>query len=100
MNYGLESGITRFRHRRDRLVKVVIAYKDWLEKYAEVEPPQLLRLFDLTESLKKDRLMLAFVAEFSRALDKAAQKKVIKKNTAARLKSRLNKLVKNASSKK
>ncbi len=66
MNYGLESGITRFRHRRDRLVKVVIAYKDWLEKYAEVEPPQLLRLFDLTESLKKDRLMLAFVAEFSR----------------------------------
>ena len=66
MNYGLESGITRFRHRRDRLVKVVIAYRDWLEKYAEVEPPQLLRLFDLTESLKKDRLMLAFVAEFSR----------------------------------
>ena len=66
MNYGLESGITRFRHRRDRLVKVVIAYKDWLEKYAEVEPPQLLRLFDLTENLKKDRLMLAFVAEFSR----------------------------------
>ncbi len=66
MNYGLESGITRFRHRRDRLVKVVIAYRDWLEKYAEAEPPQLLRLFDLTENLKKDRLMLAFVAEFSR----------------------------------
>jgi len=66
MNYGLESGITRFRHRRDRLVKVVTAYKDWLEKYVEVEPSQLLRLFDLTENLKKDRLMLAFVAEFSR----------------------------------
>lgn len=66
MNYGLESGITRFRHRRDRLVKVVVAYKDWLERYAEVEPAQLLRLFDLTENLKKDRLMLAFVAEFSR----------------------------------
>jgi hypothetical protein len=66
MNYGLESGITRFRHRRDRLVKVVTAYKDWLEKYAEVEPTQLLRLFDLSENLKKDRLMLAFVAEFSR----------------------------------
>ncbi|MDP2433835.1 MAG: dynamin family protein [Pseudomonadota bacterium] len=66
MNYGLESGITRFRHRRDRLVKVVTAYKDWLEKYADVEPAQLMRLFDLTETLKKDRLMLAFVAEFSR----------------------------------
>jgi small subunit ribosomal protein S20 len=35
-----------------------------------------------------------------KSLDKAAQKKVIKKNTAARLKSRLNKLVKNTSSKK
>lgn len=66
MNYGLESGITRFRHRRDRLVKVVVAYKDWLEKHADVEPAQLMRLFDLTENLKKDRLMLAFVAEFSR----------------------------------
>ncbi len=66
MNYGLESGITRFRHRRDRLVKVVSAYKDWLEKYADAEPTMLLRLFDLTENLKKDRLMLAFVAEFSR----------------------------------
>jgi len=30
-----------------------------------------------------------------KSLDKAAQKKVIKKNTAARKKSRLNKLVKN-----
>ncbi len=66
MNYGLESGITRFRHRRDRLVKVVTTYKDWLEKYSDAEPVQLLRLFDLTENLKKDRLMLAFVAEFSR----------------------------------
>jgi len=66
MNYGLESGISRFRNRRDRLVKVVTAYKEWLERYTEVEPEQLLRLYDLTENLKKDRLMLAFVAEFSR----------------------------------
>jgi small subunit ribosomal protein S20 len=35
-----------------------------------------------------------------KALDKAAQKKVIKKNTAARKKSRLNKLVKNLAAKK
>ncbi len=66
MNYGLESGITRFRNRRDRLVKVVTAYKDWLERYTEAESEEILRLFDLTESLKKDRLLLAFVAEFSR----------------------------------
>lgn len=35
-----------------------------------------------------------------KSLDKAAQKKVIKKNTAARKKSRLNKLVKNLAIKK
>jgi len=35
-----------------------------------------------------------------KALDKAAQKKVIKRNTAARKKSRLNTLVKNAAKKK
>jgi small subunit ribosomal protein S20 len=34
-----------------------------------------------------------------KALDKAAQKKIIKKNTAARKKSRLNALVKNAAKK-
>jgi small subunit ribosomal protein S20 len=36
----------------------------------------------------------------SQALDKAAQKKVIHKNTAARKKSRLNKMVKTATAKK
>lgn len=35
-----------------------------------------------------------------KAIDKAAQKKVIKKNTAARKKSRLNALVKKAAAKK
>ncbi len=66
MNYGLESGISRFKDRRDRLVKVVTDYKEWIERHTEVEPELLMRLFDLTEGLKKDRLMLAFVAEFSR----------------------------------
>ena len=35
-----------------------------------------------------------------KSIDKAAQKKIIKKNTAARKKSRLNALVKNAATKK
>ena len=40
-----------------------------------------------------------FLAESIKSLDKAAQKKVIKKNTAARKKSRLNKLVKKLATK-
>lgn len=66
MNFGLESGISRFKNRRDRLVKVIGDFKDWIEHYTEFEPDLLLRIFDLTENLKRDRLMLAFVAEFSR----------------------------------
>ena len=66
MNYGLESGISRFKNRRDRLVKAITAYKEWLEQYTEAEPEKILRLYDLTENLKRDRLMVAFVAEFSR----------------------------------
>ncbi|HNQ04183.1 MAG TPA: dynamin family protein [Thiobacillaceae bacterium] len=66
MNFGLESGISRFKNRRDRLVKVIGDFKDWIERYTQFEPELLLRIFDLTENLKRDRLMLAFVAEFSR----------------------------------
>ena len=66
MNFGLESGISRFKNRRDRLVKVIGDFKEWIEHFTDFEPELLLRIFDLTENLKKDRLMLAFVAEFSR----------------------------------
>jgi hypothetical protein len=66
MNIGLESGITRFKNRRDRLVKVIGDFKSWIEQHTEFEPDLLMRIFDLTENLKRDRLMLAFVAEFSR----------------------------------
>lgn len=66
MNFGLESGISRFKNRRDRLVKVIGDFKDWIEHHTQFEPELLLRIFDLMENLKRDRLMLAFVAEFSR----------------------------------
>lgn len=41
-----------------------------------------------------------WLSKASKSLDKAAQKKVIKKNTAARKKSRLNTLVKKLATKK
>jgi len=43
---------------------------------------------------KKIKTAQEWLKKSIKALDKAAQKKVIKKNTAARYKSRLNKLVK------
>jgi hypothetical protein len=57
---------------------VVTAYKEWLEHYAIPEPEQLLRLFDLTETLKHDRLMVAFVAEFSRGKTELIKRTVFK----------------------
>ncbi len=53
------------------------------------------------ESVKADDLKTAqeYLKKAQKALDKAVQKKIIKKNTAARKKSRLNALVKKAAGK-
>lgn len=53
------------------------------------------------ESLKADDLKTAqeYLKKAQKALDKAVQKKIIKKNTAARKKSRLNALVRKAAGK-
>ena len=52
MNFGLESGISRFKNRRDRLVKVIGDFKDWIEHYTEFEPELLLRIFDLLDPIR------------------------------------------------
>ena len=53
------------------------------------------------ESLASNNIEKAqeYLKKSLKALDKATQKKVLHKNTAARMKSRLNKLVKNAAKK-
>jgi small subunit ribosomal protein S20 len=53
------------------------------------------------ESVKADDLKTAqeYLKKAQKALDKAVQKKIIKKNTAARKKSRLNALVRKAATK-
>ncbi len=54
------------------------------------------------EAIKKKDIKTAgeWLKKAIKALDKAAQKKILKKNTVARYKSRLNKAVKNISQKK
>lgn len=54
-----------------------------------------VRLRKAQTAQKKDEVV-SIVKEFSRALDKAAQKKIIPRNTAARKKSRLAALVQRA----
>ena len=66
MSNKLDLGVLQYQQQRDGILAILQSYQSWLEKYTDAAPEQTLRLYDLAESLKRDKLMLAFVAEFSR----------------------------------
>ncbi|HEU4709619.1 MAG TPA: dynamin family protein [Methylophilaceae bacterium] len=66
MSSGLEQRITDFQRWRDQLSLTIAEYRDWLEVTRSSDAVQELRLYDMAEALKRDHLVLAFVAEFSR----------------------------------
>ena len=51
---------------RNTLVKAITKYQRWLEVNKMSNPETELRIFELIETLKSDRLTIAFVAEFAR----------------------------------
>ena len=61
-----EAEIARFNQWREELTKSVHAYHEWLEANRQLDVQQSIRFYDLLENLNKGRLMLAFLAEFSR----------------------------------
>jgi hypothetical protein len=61
-----ESEIASYHRWRDELTQSVHAYHDWLEANGHLDVQQSIRFYDLLENLNKGRLMLAFLAEFSR----------------------------------
>jgi len=66
MSNGLEQRITDFQRWRDQLLETIDEYRDWLDTTKSSDAVQDLRLYDMSEALKKDHLVLAFVAEYSR----------------------------------
>ena len=66
MHNPLEKQISEFRMWRESVASTISEYRDWLEKAGVTDSIQDLRLFDLSESLKRDQLVIAFVAEFAR----------------------------------
>lgn len=66
MSNSLEQQITEYQHWREQLMKALGDYRDWLQLTQSSDSLQELRLYDMEETLRKDRLVLAFVAEFSR----------------------------------
>jgi hypothetical protein len=61
-----ETEIARYNRWREELTQSVHAYHDWLEANKQLDVQQSIRFYDLLENLNKGRLMLAFLAEFSR----------------------------------
>ena len=51
---------------RDQLIDTIQRFHDWMEDQQLASPEQELRVFEAIEALRKDRLTIAFVAEFSR----------------------------------
>jgi hypothetical protein len=61
-----EAEIAQYHRWREELTQSVHAYHDWLESNGHLDVQQSIRFYDLLENLNKGRLMLAFLAEFSR----------------------------------
>lgn len=58
--------INEYSQWRNQLTNTINEYVDWLAMAESMDAMQELRLFDIKETLKKDQLVLAFLAEFSR----------------------------------
>ncbi|MEO8100961.1 MAG: dynamin family protein [Betaproteobacteria bacterium] len=66
INSRFETEIARYNEWREGLTRAVHDYHDWLEKTNQLDVQQSIRFYDLLETLNRGRLMLAFLAEYSR----------------------------------
>jgi hypothetical protein len=62
----LQAKVNEYQEWRSNLTQVISDYRDWLAKGEYTDSVQELRLYDVLEMLKRDQLVLAFLAEFSR----------------------------------
>jgi predicted nucleic acid-binding Zn-ribbon protein len=66
MSIHLEQEVADFSERRMRLAAAIADYADWLDRRHGIDAERTLRLTDTAANLRQDRLVVAFVAEFSR----------------------------------
>jgi len=62
----LHAIVNEYQTWRTSLTKTIADYRDWLAISNYSDAVQELRLYDVLEMLKRDQLVLAFLAEFSR----------------------------------
>lgn len=63
---SLGTKITEYSLWRENLSATIDEYLDWISQTDSLDALQELRLYDIKEILKKDQLIMAFLAEFSR----------------------------------
>lgn len=63
---SLSIKINEYANWRETLIATINEYIAWLDQAGPMDAAQELRLFDIKEMVKNDRLLLAFLAEFSR----------------------------------
>jgi hypothetical protein len=66
MSNQLETQIASYQRWRDEIRSGIEAYQQWLDQHGHVDIQRSLRIYDLLESLRNDRMVLAFLAEYSR----------------------------------
>ena len=59
----LEQRITQFTAWRVRLVAAIDEFRAWQDTYGQADIEQTLRIYDLVEGLRNDRIRLAFLGE-------------------------------------
>jgi len=65
-NTPLQAKVNEYQAWRASLTKTITDYRDWLAGSAYSDALIELRLYDILETLKRDQLVIAFLAEFSR----------------------------------
>jgi len=66
MHSQLETQLANYQRWRDDIRVSIEGYQAWLDRSGHVDIQRTLRIYDLLENLRKDRLVVAFLAEFSR----------------------------------
>lgn len=66
MDNQLESQIASYQRWREDIRSGIEAYQAWLDQHGHVDIQRSLRIYDLLEGLRNDRMVLAFLAEYSR----------------------------------
>src|SRR5258706_6486682 len=66
MTSQLEKEVAHYQEWRDQMIAGIESYKSWLDTNGYADIQRSLRIYDLDASVRSDRSILAFLAEFSR----------------------------------